>query len=253
MVTCCSLPSVSVKRRSANLASFSLINLRTSAGVIGVLAKVFGSRARTSAGFSGSAVCVPGVVRIWIKNLRWSRRPAAPYQSMNARLVHYFGAPRCLRAARGAVGGPLSRRRSKSVHATHFATQDTAARGVAILARMSEPRPEASRPVAAAHLPGSDLRAAKLLVGPGLRHPAALRYGDGRGDLSHGDLLARGRARAVERRLRAAFAPAHRRPLRRQSRSGCSTTISSRSRSSPPRTISRSCTSDRCVRSASIC
>src|SRR5271167_1384262 len=40
MVTCCSLPSVSVKRRSANLASFSLINLRTSAGVMCVLAKV---------------------------------------------------------------------------------------------------------------------------------------------------------------------------------------------------------------------
>ena len=37
-VTCCSLPIVSVKRRSANLASFSLINLRTSAGVICVLA-----------------------------------------------------------------------------------------------------------------------------------------------------------------------------------------------------------------------
>src|ERR1700687_379463 len=39
-VTCCSLPSVSVKRRSANLASFSAINLRTSAGVMCVLAKV---------------------------------------------------------------------------------------------------------------------------------------------------------------------------------------------------------------------
>src|SRR5450432_466135 len=32
-VTCCSLPIVSVKRRSANLASFSLINFITSAGV----------------------------------------------------------------------------------------------------------------------------------------------------------------------------------------------------------------------------
>src|SRR5580658_6278527 len=39
-VTCCSLPIVSVKRRSANLASFSLINLRTSAGIMCVLAKV---------------------------------------------------------------------------------------------------------------------------------------------------------------------------------------------------------------------
>src|ERR1035438_7288878 len=32
-VTCCSLPMVSVKRKSANFASFSLINLITSAGV----------------------------------------------------------------------------------------------------------------------------------------------------------------------------------------------------------------------------
>src|ERR1700738_1402217 len=37
-VTCCSLPIVSVNRRSANFASFSLINFNTSAGVIGVLA-----------------------------------------------------------------------------------------------------------------------------------------------------------------------------------------------------------------------
>src|ERR1700736_2715788 len=38
MVTWCSLPIVSVKRRSANFASFSLINFRTSAGVMCVLA-----------------------------------------------------------------------------------------------------------------------------------------------------------------------------------------------------------------------
>src|SRR5258708_22890499 len=39
-VTCCSLPIVSVNRRSANFASFSAINFRTSAGVISVLAAV---------------------------------------------------------------------------------------------------------------------------------------------------------------------------------------------------------------------
>src|SRR5258708_40027265 len=38
MVTWCSLPIVSVKRRSANFASFSLINFRTSAGGMLVLA-----------------------------------------------------------------------------------------------------------------------------------------------------------------------------------------------------------------------
>src|ERR1035438_6271160 len=41
MVTWCSLPIVSVKRRSANFASFSLINFRTSAGVMCVLALGF--------------------------------------------------------------------------------------------------------------------------------------------------------------------------------------------------------------------
>src|SRR5277367_5131176 len=40
MVTWCSLPIVSVKRRSANFASFSLINFRTSAGVMCVLAVI---------------------------------------------------------------------------------------------------------------------------------------------------------------------------------------------------------------------
>src|SRR5258708_22764971 len=38
-VTCCSLPIVSVKRRSTNFASFSLISFRTSAGGILVLPK----------------------------------------------------------------------------------------------------------------------------------------------------------------------------------------------------------------------
>ncbi len=37
-VTCCSLPIVSVKRRSANFASFSVIKFKTSAGVMCVLA-----------------------------------------------------------------------------------------------------------------------------------------------------------------------------------------------------------------------
>ena len=36
MVTCCSLPRESVKRRSQYLISFSLMNLTTSAGVMSV-------------------------------------------------------------------------------------------------------------------------------------------------------------------------------------------------------------------------
>ena len=62
MVTCCSLPSVSVKRRSANFASFSLINLRTSAGVIvRPPGKWIALGAGPAPGF-GSAVCVPTAV-----------------------------------------------------------------------------------------------------------------------------------------------------------------------------------------------
>src|SRR6185437_1583922 len=47
MVTCCSLPRVSVKRRSANLTSFSFMSLRTSLGVISppeIVARVSGVR-----------------------------------------------------------------------------------------------------------------------------------------------------------------------------------------------------------------
>ena len=39
---------------------------------------------------------------------------------------------------------------------------------------------------------------------PGLRAAPALRHGGGRGDLSHGDLPARDRSRALERGLRSA-------------------------------------------------
>ena len=56
-----------------------------------------------------------------------------------------------------------------------------------------------------------------VLVGSGLRHPAALRHGNGRGHLPYRDLSARRRPGALERGLRAALAAAHRRPLRRQS------------------------------------
>ncbi|CAA9531430.1 MAG: Glycyl-tRNA synthetase alpha chain, partial [uncultured Sphingomonas sp.] len=40
-------------------------------------------------------------------------------------------------------------------------------------------------------LPGPDPNAAPLLVRPGLRDPAALRHGDGGGDLPPGDHPAR--------------------------------------------------------------
>src|ERR1700694_5738340 len=65
-VTCCSLPIVSVKRRSANVASFSLINSKTSTGVMCVLAGGsymirLGGRAR-STGTELSSSCISELV-----------------------------------------------------------------------------------------------------------------------------------------------------------------------------------------------
>src|SRR5580692_7667083 len=89
MVTCCSLPSVSVKRRSANLASFSLISFRTSAGVIGILAKVFDQGPDQHRALRRCSLCASGRY-IWIKNLRRPADSYAPYQSTNACCVHYL-------------------------------------------------------------------------------------------------------------------------------------------------------------------
>src|SRR5215813_8794579 len=57
-------------------------------------------------------------------------------------------------------------------------------------------------------VPGPDSGAAAVLGRPGLHHPAALRHGGGGGHVSPGHHAARARAEAVERRLRAAVAPA---------------------------------------------
>src|ERR1700733_6978470 len=59
--------------------------------------------------------------------------------------------------------------------------------------------------------------AAEILVGAGLHRSAALRHGDGRRNIPHGDVLAGRGSGAVERRLCTALAPAHRRPLWQQS------------------------------------
>src|SRR5579864_3363774 len=73
-------------------------------------------------------------------------------------------------------------------------------------------RPYAPRTI----VPGLDPRSAALLGRSWLRHPAALRHGNGRRHLSPGDDPARARAEAVERRLCAAVAPAQGRPLWRE-------------------------------------
>src|SRR5581483_8267327 len=60
-------------------------------------------------------------------------------------------------------------------------------------------------------------RAPALLGRAGLRHPAALRHGNGRGHLPSGDHAARAGPQGLERRLCAAVAAAEGRPLWRKS------------------------------------
>ena len=80
----------------------------------------------------------------------------------------------------------------------------------------------------AAHLPGADLRAAALLVGAGLRDPAALRHGGRRRHLPHRDLPARDRARS--RGAPPTCSPRAARPTAAtaRTRTACSTTTSTR-------------------------
>src|SRR5690606_25255549 len=65
-------------------------------------------------------------------------------------------------------------------------------------------------------LPGAHPAIAAVLGRPGLRSAAALRHGDGRGHFPPGHLPAVHRTGAMVRGLRAALAPPHRRPLRRE-------------------------------------
>src|SRR3712207_1064958 len=68
----------------------------------------------------------------------------------------------------------------------------------------------------AAQLPAPDPDAARLLERAGLRHPPALRHGEGGGDLPPGDDAPLARARSLEGGLCPAEPPPHRRPLRRE-------------------------------------
>src|SRR4030095_13011369 len=61
----------------------------------------------------------------------------------------------------------------------------------------------------AADLSGPDSRAPGLLGPTGLRAPAAVRHGNGRWHVPHGDVPARHRAGTVERSVRPAVAASH--------------------------------------------
>src|SRR6266478_829542 len=72
----------------------------------------------------------------------------------------------------------------------------------------------ASRSFGPAHLSGLDFWPAEVLVRAGMHCFAAVRPGNGRGDIPFGDISARRGSRTVVRGLRAALAAAHRRTLR---------------------------------------
>src|SRR6185503_8884800 len=76
----------------------------------------------------------------------------------------------------------------------------------------SQSRPAFRRPL----VPGPDPQASELLGGPGLRHFAALRHGDGRRHLSPRNHLALAWTEALAGGLRAAVAAAEGRPLWRE-------------------------------------
>ena len=79
-----------------------------------------------------------------------------------------------------------------------------------------------------ADLPANHPAPAGLLGRAGLRAAAALRHGGRRRHQPHRDLPARARPRAVEGRLRAAEPPARRTAATARTRTGCSTTTSTR-------------------------
>src|ERR1700690_3424526 len=74
-----------------------------------------------------------------------------------------------------------------------------------------------SRPHTATHVSGADLCPAEVFVGPRVHHFAALRSGNGGGDVSPGHISAGGGPGALECGVCAAFEAAHRRSVREQS------------------------------------
>src|ERR1700722_6163704 len=133
------------------------------------------------------------------------------------------GAP-LIGALRAFRGGLMAPRREYSAAVSELGARLEAGPSLqghaepASLYSLTLPSPRASdglrSPQAAPHLPRSHFCTAEILVRGGLHHFAALRHGNGRRHLSLGNVFARGRPGTVERGLRAAFAPAHRRPLR---------------------------------------
>ena len=112
------------------------------------------------------------------------------------------------------------------------------------------PRRNAAR-YAAPHLPGPDLRAAEILGRSGLRDPAALRHGNGRGHVPHRDLPALASVPSRGRRPMCSPRAVPPTAATATTRSACSTTTSSRWSSNPRRWRSSICTSAACARWAS--
>ena len=173
--------------------------------------------ARPAPGLSDNAANVPIACIIRIKHLRTCRRGLCIIMDRMAKIMRSY-------MVQSAISRRLSRaicRRSRARMSQlgARATLRTALTvSVAILADFASLASiHAYAPSAPAHLSGSDFCAAEILVRAGLHRLAALRHGDGRGHLPPGHFSARRRSGALERRLCAAFAPAHRRTLRQQS------------------------------------
>src|ERR1700685_1571756 len=169
-VTCCSLPIVSVNRRSANFASFSLINFRTSAGIMFVLTNWVNwpgigrgplamqlmchcvAYTDQALAIRQRALCIIMDRQVKIRALIWcvARSKAANYKCCE-----------CRRASMSELGARGSLRLLK----------------VAPLYSLTLPSPRAPdgprRIEAAAHLSRTDFCTAKVLVAAGLRHSAA--------------------------------------------------------------------------------
>ena len=121
--TCCSLPRVSVKRRSTNLTSFSLSILRTSAGLVMRISLLAGAGLRCIAKRAGSSMsenyAIPdsaetpgsrgirphvGVGGIYAPC--WRNDSGSPSRMVQSRLARQFAMMR-----RGNIAGPDRRRR----------------------------------------------------------------------------------------------------------------------------------------------
>src|SRR5215471_8285491 len=223
IVTCCSLPRVSVKRRSANFTCFSLMSLRTSFGVISPPGKGCISPRRCPQLFwqldlrpdgkclghcrahaSSSCTANQAVRPLWIASLHHVGALPLHYCTTQVRPSAQFAVERPFLCPPGCSCALLVRPPCR--HCAHRIL----ARSLGSECPSHENRP---RP---ANLSGAHVRPAALLVAAGVRDSRALRHGGGRRHFSHRHVPACGGAGALASSLRSALPPSDRRTLREE-------------------------------------